>query len=197
MSEHWKDRLQRIIAERKLDMKELSRLSQLGETAVRDLLKRQKNKDGGNIKTLAQIARAPLGELHDGVDPHIQNVQIIGALGAQGAWTPYERDFEMLRLRVEGGQPVALRVVGDALTPVYRDGDVIMGVRHAGPAADNLIGLECIVQTDDGERFVKFLARGLTPGRFNLRSHNPTEKDVENVRIAWAAPVAWIRRSQR
>lgn len=83
------------------------------------------------------------------------------------------------------------------MAPVYREGDLLIGAKRTGKSADNLLGLDCIVVTEDGERYVKFLARGTARGAFNLRSYNPAHKDIENVRLSWAAPILWVKRSQR
>lgn len=83
------------------------------------------------------------------------------------------------------------------MVPVYRSGDILVGVKHAGRTAHNLIGLDCIVETDTGERYVKFLSKSTQKGRFNLRSYNPANRDIEDVRIAWVAPVMFIKRGGR
>lgn len=42
---------------------------------------------------------------------------------------------------------------------------------------------------------MKFLARGKKAGTFNLRSSDPSVKDIEDVKLAWAAPIEMIIRN--
>jgi hypothetical protein len=50
------------------------------------------------------------------------------------------------------------------------------------------------VKLTDGRTFVKVLKRA-TKTTATLGSHNAP--DIENVRVEWAAPVLWVKRSQR
>jgi hypothetical protein len=52
---------------------------------------------------------------------------------------------------------------------------------------------DCVVKTDQGEGFVKKLVNGSNPGTFTLISYNAAP--IENVRLIWAAPVIWVKRS--
>lgn len=76
----------------------------------------------------------------------------------------------------------------------YRRGDVVACAKLVQRYYDNLTGLECIVETDRGERLFKILARGSVRGRYTLRSLDPAEEPLEDVKIRWAAPVKMILR---
>lgn len=136
-----------------------------------------------------------LAELYDGEALVFQRIPVIGAVAAGEGWEPFDDELGEIELKMDG-EAVALEVRGDSMFPVYRNGDLLIGTKRAGPRADNLVGLDCIVMTDDGKRYVKFLSRGSMSGRFHLRSYNPAHRDVENVKIAWAAPIVWVKRSQ-
>jgi phage repressor protein C with HTH and peptisase S24 domain len=199
--ETWRDRLKRAMAEHRFNMKSLSLAAGLGETAVRDALERRSSPRLETLQSIAGVLGMTVGELVDGDARSAQRVPILGYVSAGEGWLPFDdeaivRAPEELPLSVDG-PGVALSIRGDSMAPVYRDGDFIIGSKRTGPMADNLIGLDCIVMTDTGERYVKFLSRGSVKGRFNLRSYNPVHKDVENVRLAWAAPIVWVRRAQR
>lgn len=192
----WRDRIRAAMVSRRLNMKELSIAAGLGDTAVRDLLEGRSVHP--KIETIAAIAEKlgmTVSELWEGEAASYQRIPVIGCASAGEAWEPFSDELGEFELRVEGGEPVALEVRGDSMSPVYRDGDMIIGTKRAGPSADNLIGLDCIVVTENNERYIKYLMRGQTRGRFNLRSYNPAHKDIENVRLQWAAPILWIRRS--
>lgn len=76
----------------------------------------------------------------------------------------------------------------------YRRGDVVSGAPSFGRHIDNLVGTECIVETYDGERLFKVLAKGTARGRYTLKSFDPSQDDMDDVRIKWAAPVQMILR---
>ena len=39
--------------------------------------------------------------------------------------------------------------------------------------------------------------RGSRPNRFSLRSYNAAVDDIEDVALAWVAPVSWIKQGAR
>lgn len=179
--------------ERKLDMKELSLLAGLGETAVRDALKRTGDVKASTLQAIADALGLSLSELYEGDEALFQRIPMVGYLSADEQWKALD-EREPIELRLDG-EALAIEVRGNALLAGgYRHGDLIIGVRHVSGRYDNYIGLDCIVQTEDGERYIKYLARGTMRGRYNLRSYNPAEKDVENVQLQWVAPISWIRR---
>lgn len=198
MPEDWKERLKRIMSERKLDMKELSLRAGLGETWVRDALQRAGGKGGVNVQKLAALADAlgmTLGELYEGDEALFQRIPICGYVDAGEDWKV--GDGGRIELRLDPGEPIAIEVRGNSMAPIYRNGDLLIGVRHIGEQFDNLIGQDCIIVTADGGRYIKFLARGSIRGRFNLRSFVPGESDIENAKLSWVAPISWIRRGRR
>jgi transcriptional regulator with XRE-family HTH domain len=201
MPETFRARLRRLMDERGLDMKGLSIAAGLGETAVRDILDRGADPRRKTIEKLSSALGVSSAELIEGADVSYQLVPIIGFVSAGEGWMPFDDDghaqIDEVELRIEGGEAVGLQVRGQSMAPVYRDGDTLIGAKRTGPRADNLVGLDCIVMTEDGERYVKFLARGQVAGRFNLRSYNPAYADIPNVRLKWAAPIVWVKRSLR
>lgn len=193
----WRERLKIWMAERQLGMKELSIAARLGETAVRDILERRADPRVSTLKAIANALGKSLTELYDGEIPDHQKVPIIGCVSEGEDWSSYTENVDELIFRMEGAEPIALEVTGDSMAPAYRKGDLLIGTKLAGASADNLIGLDCIVMTDTGSKYVKYLARGHIRGRFNLRSYHPSHKDIENVKLVWVAPIQWVRRAQR
>ncbi len=118
-------------------------------------------------------------------------IPLLGTVTGE-SWTPSED--KALDLELRDFDLVGFRVSGDAMAPAYRDQDLLICQRRAGRNISNLIGQDCVVQTKDGTRYVKILQRGSRQNVYNLRSYNPTAKDVEDVVIDWAAPVMWIKR---
>lgn len=194
MSWNWKAELERELETRGLDMKEASLAAGLGETGVRDILKRTKNPGIESLIAIARMLGKSLSEMLEGEEGAVQQIPIVGCVSAGELWTPIDDGLEYEPLKVEGGEPVAVRVRGDSMVPVYRHGDLLVGPKRIH-APERFVGHDCIVMTDTDERMLKFLARGSLPGRFNLRSYNPANRDIENVRLAWVAPIMWIRRA--
>lgn len=87
---------------------------------------------------------------------------------------------------------VAVRVLGDSMYPVYRDGDKLFYDRQSGDVAE-CVGRECVVKLQDGRAFVKIVQRSGANGAVNLISHNAPP--IENVEPEWIAPIVWIKRA--
>lgn len=180
-------------------MKQLSLAAGLGETAVRDMLQKVANPRIDTLEAVAEQLGYTLVELLDGRERRTTSVPIIGCVSAGEGWTPFSGDgpIDEINIEMDGGPVIALLVRGESMVPVYRDGDVLIGAKRATSNAHNLIGTDCIIETKDGQRYVKFLARGTQRGRFNLKSYNPAHSDLENVDIAWAAPITMVYRGAR
>ncbi len=84
----------------------------------------------------------------------------------------------------------ALEVSGDALEPVYRDGDVIL----VSPAMPIRRGDRVVVKTREGEIMVSELKRR-TAKALELRAFNPPRSDqtLASSSIAWVARIVWAR----
>ena len=82
----------------------------------------------------------------------------------------------------------ALEISGDSMTPVYRDGDVII----VSPAAPVRRGDRVVVKTKKGEVMVKELKRQ-TAKHVELKSLNPAhaERTVANTDVVWMARIVW------
>lgn len=90
---------------------------------------------------------------------------------------------------------IAAEVRGLSMLPVYRDGDMVIGIEHQG-AIDDLIGSDCFVQVQDGPLYLKILRKG-SKGRFTLESYNSSVAPITNQAVEWAAPVRWVKRQWR
>lgn len=81
------------------------------------------------------------------------------------------------------------------MSPVYRSGDMLICSRQTTKHLDNLINLDCVVMTADGDGYIKILKRGTRRGCVTLKSYNPHFDDIENVQLLWVAPILWVRRA--
>lgn len=82
----------------------------------------------------------------------------------------------------------ALKVQGDSMLPLYRDGDTLI----VEPEAQIRPGDRVVVKTRQGEVLAKLLARQ-TPRRVELQSLNPQHPDrsFEADDIEWIARIVW------
>lgn len=119
-------------------------------------------------------------------------VPVVGKIGAGGS-VIFEDAGEIdsvPRPPDTEGELIGLEVEGDSMLPKFDPGDVVY-ISPSEPAADQTyLGAYCAVRLVTGETYLKILARGSKPGRFNLRSLNAAE--MEDVEILWATPVRAI-----
>lgn len=193
-------RLDEIITERGLNWKQVSLASGLGETGVSGVFKA---KSGPRIDTLLKIVNQLGITLADLVDaekhPPGRRIPIVGCASAGEGWAYFEGDGPLgyVTLSIDVGESIAIEVKGSSMTPVYRDGDILIGTKRFGQDVSRLVGMDCIIESTLGRRFVKFIAKGTSKLRYNLRSYEPYHKDIVDIDIAWAAPIKHIVRTQR
>lgn len=147
---------------------------------------------------LARLANVSVAEFfHSGEGPRL--IPVVGDISAGETFIPTDDEDEngdYVQFSVGDDDLIALRVRGNSMSPVYRDGDVIIGRRYGYRSLPELTGLDVIVRTRAGEGYLKRLLRD-SKSKYRLRSYNAAFDDIENVEIDWAAPVLWIKRGTR
>ncbi len=195
----WRERLAaHIDATPGLNMKAVSLKAGLGETTVRDILKRGYTPTIDNFLAICEAAgRDPFYFLYgDNFDAQVQ-IPVRGAVCAGEGWDQVDDEpGRSIEFALEEGRSFGIEVRGNSMSPVYRHGDYLVCVENIGRNIDNLVGLDCAVLTEDGQGYVKILKRGTRPGRYNLKSYNPLFDDIENVQLKWAAPIIWVKRGR-
>jgi phage repressor protein C with HTH and peptisase S24 domain len=90
---------------------------------------------------------------------------------------------------VDDGDAYALEISGDAVKPVYRDGDVIV----VSPATPIRRGDRVVVKTTSGELMVRELKRR-TAKTLELQSLNPDHADrtLAADDVEWIARIVWV-----
>lgn len=190
----WRQRLTEIADHFEGGMKGLSMAAGLNPTKVRDVLKRGQSPSVESFLSICEAAKVDPTYVLFGDEPPRVEIPVVGMVSAGEGWSAVEDNIDQMEFALDNDDMVAIEVRGDSMSPVYRNGDRLICRRHQR-AFDNLIGLDCAVLTEDGRGFVKILRRGSRPNRFNLKSYNVTQEDLENVKLAWVAPVVWIKRS--
>jgi phage repressor protein C with HTH and peptisase S24 domain len=183
--------LDREMKRKGIKRKRLSKEAGLGETGVRDLME---TVEDPRVSTLIKIADAldiPASSLFG------TQVPVLGKIGAGGCVLFEENDEPELvdRPPGAGGRLMALKVAGDSMFPVYRDGDIIYVSRDHDGVLPEYLGEECAVHTVEGGTFLKTLTVGSQINRYTLRSFNAP--DMDNVEVLWATPVLFVMRNRK
>jgi DNA-binding XRE family transcriptional regulator len=118
--------------------------------------------------------------------------RIIGRVGADASgsviMTTAHESWDMAP-PPPGGTPecVALDVRGDSMHTFAENGALIYFEDQRAPLDPELIGVPCVVETEDGRVLVKRPKRGSQPGLYDLESDfGPVMRDV---RLVWAAEI--------
>ena len=171
--------------------KPLAKLAGVGETVVRDFLDKGVEPRVGTLIKIADALEIPASSLFG------PQVPVLGKVGAGGSVLFEETDEPELVDRPPGavGRLMALRVTGESMLPVYRDGDIVYVARDHEGVLPEYIGEECVVHTYEGGTFLKTLALGSQPNRYTLRSFNAA--DMENVELIWASRVEFVMKRKK
>jgi phage repressor protein C with HTH and peptisase S24 domain len=126
-----------------------------------------------------------------------QSIPLLGFAQA-GAGDAFDEDgFPAGKTRDEMALPTAndehayaLEISGDAMRPVYRDGDIVV----VSPATPIRRGDRVVVKTSDGEMTIGELKRR-TARTLELQSLNPDHADRSYAAsdVAWIARIVWAK----
>jgi len=126
----------------------------------------------------------------------VQTVPLLG-LAQAGTGSHFDDDgfpagkgwYELALPSVQDEHAYALEISGDHMSPVYRDGDVIV----VSPATAIRRGDRVAVKTIDGEVMVGELKRR-TAKALELQSLNPSHADrtLAAADVAWIARIVWV-----
>lgn len=194
MIEEIRDALRRELATAKTSGKKLTRDANLYSKLVSDLLTKVDDPRIGTLIKLSLALGLPRAYLLNDFIP-------IGGVISGGGVVEFKAgpatDF-VPRPPSRKGKLVALRVEGDGLRPLHRDGDVIFISRANERIELDYIGDECVAETADGLTYLRILAHGPDGKSHTLRHWTGFESDeTKDARIVWATPVlATIRRSE-
>ncbi len=105
---------------------------------------------------------------------------------------------ELLAFRQHNPDAVEFIMPDDGMTPLYRKGDYVAGKRRYNEAINNVLGMDCIIETKENEVLLRRLKPGSQAGLYTLICLNPeacvTEFALHDREILSAAPVIWLRR---
>ena len=132
------------------------------------------------------------------VGPAVVHIPVVGRVAAGESFIPFDdgplgTGYNEIDFTLDDADPIAIEVRGESMLPVYRPGDFLLCSRRRGTDIPSCMNKDCVVKTDQGEGFVKKLVNGSEPGTFTLISYNAAP--IENVRLIWAAPIIWVKRT--
>lgn len=206
MRNHWLPRMIELMRARGLQKADINRqMTKSGKGTFMANLEDRVTKDGkerpasspsiDSFAKLAKILGVSIGGLYYGEASTPATLSIGGVIKGGEMWQALsKKENKEVPLSFFDYDLAVIQVDTTELYPAYRMGDVLAGTKSIGRNLDNLIGKDCIIETVAGERYIKYLARGGLTGTFSLKSFNPAVDDVENVKIAWAAPIQLVVR---
>ncbi|MBT3790905.1 MAG: helix-turn-helix transcriptional regulator [Alphaproteobacteria bacterium] len=126
-----------------------------------------------------------------GTNATVPLVATIGLPGSSPACAdtsrkPIAEQFVELGMGQSCEDCVAVAIRGNALTPAYMDGDVLIGERQKPESMMAGTSTDCVIGMKDGRTL---LARA-PAGR-----HGPHNPITNPANVAWVMQIAWIRRS--
>lgn len=176
---------------------ELDRKAGLPSGAIRDFLDRDQTPAVDRMARIATAIGYTLGQLYDGLATIRVNLRIDGVTKGDGMWAQVaERHARIIPLTFVSEDTVSVEISEDDEAPGfgYRRGDVVSGQRTSGTGLSNHVGLECIIQTEDGRRLLGVLVAGSKAHLYNVRPLNIRNPEWRDLRIEWAAPIRVILR---
>lgn len=115
------------------------------------------------------------------------------------SWSEEESIFREIEFFKEiNASPTVLLVQDKGMEPFFNRGDYVAGNKKYGDDIDSLKGLNCIIETNENEFYVRRLEEGRQKGLYTL-SCLTIDKDITNiiltdVAIKSAAEIVWHRK---
>lgn len=108
---------------------------------------------------------------------------------------------ELLFFRHRHPTAVDMVVLDDGMSPWFHVGDTVAGNARFNAEVEQVIGHDCIVETKNGDVYLRHIERGSHHGCYNLMCKNPDTTALHpmlyDVEISYAAPVIWVRRPEK
>lgn len=186
------------LADKQINQRAIASSLSLDPASVSLMLRGKRRLQLDEAAALANLLGVPLDDVlfHAGIDPEAgakSSTPIVGVV---------DQDGEITMKRPEGPRrvPAPQGLPGDAVALRYEgegamDGWVLFYVPKDAVEPD-AIGRLCVIQLapcGKGARYVRVLKRGYSRGCWTLVGMRPGEGAIENVELASAVPVVWIK----
>ena len=100
---------------------------------------------------------------------------------------------ELKMLKQNDPNYIILLVNDNSMEPYFYPDDYVAGIKRKGKEIQNLIGLNCIIETTDKQALLRRLEAGSKKDHYNASCANQT---LKNIQLKSAAQVIWIRREE-
>jgi repressor LexA len=177
----------------------------LDATLIEQALERTGKSKGGLAKAMGVRAGA-VSEILSGIrlikaseiDAIVEYLELstVPVMGRVGAGASIEPEHEQVPPEGIGEvelpfpiweDTIAFEVSGDSMLPKYENGDVIVVYREQRHPLSSFYGEEAAVRLKSGERYLKTIERGKSPGVVNLTSFNA--KPINGVKLEWVGEI--------
>lgn len=95
-------------------------------------------------------------------------------------------------------QAIDFMVTDDGMEPRYKHGDYVAGLKHFNEKIIEVVGQDCILQTEEGDILLRQVKKGSVDHHFTLLCVNADTSVAKpilyDVKLLMAAPVVWMRR---
>ena len=171
------------------DLAEATGLSQsyIGAIESRNI---EKSPSTDTLISIANVLGVRVGDLFDDAKP----IPIVGRASPGAKISFFGDDAEVPRIacpsELSNNDNIAgIEVLGDAMLPIYRDGDVLFYIQNYAGISEKAVGSICICEDACGGVWVRYVKSGSEPGKFHLITINPLGENVFDVQLKWASPV--------
>lgn len=103
---------------------------------------------------------------------------------------------EIEAFKAINSDPVIIIIRDDSMEPVYNFGDYVAGNKRVGNDIARLVGTHCIVETGQGDTFVRKVLLGSKRSLFSLaciNNYSQTQPIIPDVKLRYAAQIIWHR----
>jgi len=96
---------------------------------------------------------------------------------------------------------VNFSVIDDSMSPLYKEGELLAGIKRTGKSIEKLVNKTCIIETYDKKKMLRYIKKGSKPNTYNIsclnKDTNIPEPFIYNAALISAAPVTWVRSSDK
>ncbi len=201
---HWTERLRYLLDQKGWSVVELERRTGIDKVRLYKYVSGAVDQPRGDM--LSRISGA-LGVnelwLCTGFGPKSFDIEVIGAMSGVDEWssqglTPLGP--KVINLDIEWDNIFGIEIAEQSMAPVYQKGDIVICSRiDANSVADidpnAYLKKDCAVMTVSGKGYLKYIIPGKTRDSVSLCSYNSNCAVINDVELAWVAPVVFIRRA--
>lgn len=197
MTSKWRETLEQVKDAKGISDADIVRATKLNPSYMNKVMRKGVTPSVTNLAKIAHAVGLTLGELYEGDTTSKPIIQIMGQYVGSDRWVSVDsRSAKHITLNILGEDVVAVEIATDDWAPRYGRGDIVCGHKSSQSNVHNLIGRDCIIETQDGDRLIKYIIKGSRKNRYHVRSLMPAKGELEDLAIKWAAPITLVLRGE-